>query len=262
MKRNVSKWAPLCALIGISLALISCAKKDANSSLPSPSSNYASVTTGFAPVVMVVLPNGAGICTGTFVSPKAVLTAAHCTQRSGRYSVVSSFGTFSTYTVENYGGPADVGDENDISFLIFDDAVASSSQVYGVGDSVSSGDTLRLVGFGCNNLNSRTGAGVKRTGTNVVSSIGEFVEFLTPSNTQASFRGILGAENRAGSCFGDSGGPALKAVGDSYVVVGVTHAGGTLGDNIISQYSNATSSANRNFLAEINGDYSLGISGI
>ncbi|WP_396133675.1 trypsin-like serine protease, partial [Chamaesiphon sp. OTE_75_metabat_556] len=45
---------------------------------------------------------------------------------------------------------------------------------------------------------------------------------------------------RAGSCFGDSGGPALQANGDSQNVVGVTHAGGTMGSNIVSEYSDLT----------------------
>src|SRR3989338_8573424 len=131
MKRNVSRWAPLCALIGISLALISCAKQTGDG-LPAASSNYASITTGYSPVAMVVLPNGAGICTGTFISTKAVLTAAHCAKENGRYSVVSSFGTFSTYT-HPYMGPGVVDDPNDIAVLVFDTDVADASQIYGIG---------------------------------------------------------------------------------------------------------------------------------
>ena len=100
--------------------------------------------------------------------------------------------------------------------MIFGNSVASRSlgQVYGVGSEVQTGETLRLVGFGCDNIETRDGSGVKRTGTNVVANIDDFVEFVTPedattgSASQESQK-ILGPDNRAGSCFGDSGGPAL-----------------------------------------------------
>src|SRR5687767_10661950 len=118
MKRHVGKWAQFCVLIGTSLALIACGKKSENSysgaGLPNPSASVVSATTGYSPVVMVVLPGGSGLCTGTFISKKAVLTASHCVSSSGRYSVVSSFGTFYTYTAERLG-PGIVEDPSDIA---------------------------------------------------------------------------------------------------------------------------------------------------
>lgn len=259
MKRYVCAWAPVCALIGLSLALISCGKLESGVDLPAPSATLSSVTSGYEPVVMVVLPGGSGICSGTFISTRAVLTAAHCTQNAGTYTVTGSLGTFSTSTRVNYGGAADVNDTHDISVLIFSTDVVSASQVYGIESSVSSGDTLRLVGYGCSNLSRRTGAGVKRTGTNVVYSLGSYIEFLTPVTNGV---GILGADNRAGSCFGDSGGPALDESSGSPKVAGVTHAGGYYGSDILSQYIDLTKSEHRNFLATVATNYSLTISGI
>lgn len=254
----VGSWARLVALVIVSLSLIACQKQEGDG-LPEASSVVASVTAEFPGVVLVSLPGGNGICTGTVVSTKAVLTAAHCTKTAGRYSVIGNFGTKTTYDVVSYG-PGVVDDPNDIAILMFADNTFDSSIVVKIGDSVSAGDTLRLVGFGCNDLNTRKGAGVKRTGTNVVADIEEYVEFITPAGS--SSRGILGASNRAGSCFGDSGGPALKQVGNELKVVAVTHAGGQSGSNIISQYVNVGSrNDNRNFIASANTQYNLGIAG-
>jgi hypothetical protein len=234
----------------------------------------AGVTTGYKPVAMVVLPGGSGICTGTIVGYHAVLTAAHCAKTNGTYSVITSFGTFSTTFHPSFGAGV-VDDPNDIAILswkssagVADDTmknamIAAGINPYAIGNSVHSGDTLRLVGYGCTNLTTRVGAGVKRTGTNVVSNVSEYIEFLTPQSSVAGFvTGILGSDNRAGSCFGDSGGPALATAGSSYEVIGVTHAGGTWGSDIISEYIDMSRSDNRSWVASVATTYSLTIPGI
>ena len=157
-------------------------------------------------------------------------------------------------------GSGSVDDPHDIGFLIFEPNTAKPEQIHRIGDRATAGDVLRLVGLGCNNLETRRGSGVKRTGTNVLAGVDDYLNFLTPRNYA---RGILGPSNRAGSCFGDSGGPAFADVGGALVVVGVTHAGGYMGDNLISQYVNvATRSDNRNWLRSQNSQHQLGIEGL
>lgn len=262
--KYVGSFARLIALSIVSLSLISCQKMDGvrnlrATDLPQASSYNVAITSDFPGVVSVSLPSG-GLCTGTIISPKAVLTAAHCTQGSGQYSVKGSFGTVRTSVVENFG-PGEVEDPNDISILVFPANTFPQNSIINIADSARIGETARLVGFGCNNIDTRTGAGVKRTGTNVIADVYDYVEFYTPA-TSSNSRGIIGPQNRAGSCFGDSGGPALKEVSGELRLIAVTHAGGQVGNTIVSQYTDvANRSDNRGFIARVNQDYNLGVNG-
>src|SRR5262249_20656049 len=152
--RHVGRSALYCAFIVFSLALIGCGKQGYNTDgLPAPSGRLAIQTHDYPGVVMVILPGGTGLCTGTFISERAVLTAAHCPLEAGEYDVIADWGTFATQTVVKLG-PGVVNDPNDIAILIFDTNVASRNlnQVIDIDDQVSTGDTLRLVGFGCTNI--------------------------------------------------------------------------------------------------------------
>ena len=76
---------------------------------------------------------------------------------------------FSTANVANFG-PGSSEDPNDISVLYFDENVVKrmgavgDERVVKIGSSISRGDTLRLVGFGCDNLVTHDGAGVNVPG--------------------------------------------------------------------------------------------------
>lgn len=249
----------------MSLALISCSKSAQDQDLPTPAGEVSIVDAGaFPPVVMVILPGGTGMCSGTFISPNTVLTASHCAQTSGTYQIQTSFGNFTTSTKYTFG-PGQVDDPNDIALLVFSSDIASPSagQVYDLGNQVSEGETLQLVGFGCDNISTRAGAGTERTGTNVVSSLDTYINFLTPATVDNGGEAILGPGNRAGSCFGDSGGPALAETANGFTIVGVTHAGGTDGSNLLSEYINvATNTDNTGWLSEKNTSLSLGIQGL
>lgn len=260
--RHVSTWVRSLALFSLGILLISCQKRlDLEAGLPIPSQyNVNSIADSeFPGVVLVVNPSGS-ICSGTIVSRSAVLTAAHCTLAEGSYLVKGGFGkTVSTSTRENFG-PGIVDDPNDLSVLVFPADTFKSEHVFSIGSSVRTGDTATLVGYGCNNVYTNRGAGVKRMGTNQVASLNEYVEFYTPA-TSSNYRGIIGPDNRAGSCPGDSGGPAFKEVDGQYEIVAVTHAGGVWGRTIISQYVDLTRNDNRGFISRVNSEHSLGIQG-
>ena len=259
MLRYVGRFVRLFALIIISLSLVACGKAKSNLSLPDPSGSMIEVTQAYSGVGMVVLPEGGGICTGTVVSEKVVLTAAHCVLRAGRYAFRTSEGTYYTYN-RLVMGSGSVDDPHDIALLVFDSEIGSEAEIHSFDDRVVLGDTLRLVGLGCSNLETRRGAGTKRTGTNVVAEINDYINFLTP---RSYARGILGPSNRAGSCFGDSGGPAFSESNGELKIVGVTHAGGYSGDDLVSEYINvANHSANRKWLRQQNETYRLGMRGI
>lgn len=259
----VCRLALLCAVLVLVIWSAGCSKKlNGVDGLPEPNRQFSQVTGDFPSVAKVILPKGQGLCSGTFISERVVLTASHCTLSNGAYTVVTSFGTFTTSNRQNFG-PGVVDDPNDISILYFDRDIASvaDGEIMQVGDSTKSGDHVRVIGFGCNDIDTRRGSGVKRTGTNVVFNISDYIELITPSNG-TSVRGILGPENRAGSCFGDSGGPVAKTGPDGKLaLVGVAHAGGTYQGDLISEYADITRSDNRNFLSEVNRTLQLKIRG-
>src|SRR3989338_6768304 len=159
-------------LIIVVLAILSgCGGIQQGNSTEAPSRNLSSVTDGYHAVVMVVLPARSGICSGTIISPWAVLTAAHCTKTPGQYAVYADLGdgtqVFTTSTVAALGR-GEVDDPNDISVLLFDQAVApqDSTYAYAIGSEIHKGDTVHLVGYGCTSVESRSGAGFKRAGQN------------------------------------------------------------------------------------------------
>jgi hypothetical protein len=239
--------------------LFGCGKPSATETSTAPQVEAVTDPSQYVPAVMVVMPGGAGICTGTFISPKAVVTASHCTQMNGTYRIISGFGSFLSNTHVNLG-PGVVEDPEDISVLVLSEAYAkrAAGQVSVIGSEAVPGERIQIVGYGCNSLTTRRGAGVKRAGTNTVASVGEYVELNTPFSVDEpeDQRNILGPKDRAGSCFGDSGGPMFRA---DNVLVGVTHAGGTTSTRIISQYLNIQRPSIQSFLRTVDSDYNLGI---
>jgi len=227
--------------------------------LEAPSNRSLIVTADYPAVVMVVMPLGRGVCTGTFISPNAVLTAAHCTQSHGTYTVVTSFGHFQTSTLKNLG-PGALNDPQDVSLLVFDEDIANprKGQVISLADTPNPAEKVRLVGFGCSDFESRLGTGIKRTGTNQVLRIGEYVELYTPKTTTQN-KGLIGSDNRTGTCFGDSGGPLLRYSDGKWGVTAISHSGGKDEDGYLSAFVNLNLPTNSEFLREASEVFSLGL---
>lgn len=241
---------------------VACGQSSENDLLNAASANAVTETREYPAVGLVVMPGGNGICTGTFISPRAVLTAAHCTPLAGTYGVYTAFGNFFT-TTKRVLGPGTVDDPSDLALLLFNHDVADPSLGYvvAVGSQPRAGDEIKIVGYGCNDLDTKLGTGKKRAGTNHISAIDDYLNLLTtPLETVRAAKAakfILGPENQAGSCNGDSGGPMLQIQDDAWKITGVTHAGGYRGSLIASQYVNLNRSSNLNFLQDADRDFSL-----
>lgn len=266
MGNTILKLEFLLGLLFFAAALNGCGTPYEVDDLEAPSLESIVNTSAYPPVVKVIMPGGLGLCSGTFVSSRAVLTAAHCTLASGNYTVISTFGTYTTNVIERLGSGT-VGDVNDLSVLILstDAADKTLGQVYPVSMlNPTYREKVRLVGFGCNDIDTRRGAGTKRTGTNQVARVSSYVELVTPVKGPETLRlaknsrSLVGPENRAGSCFGDSGGPMLRSLGrDKFAIIGVSHGGSWSDEMIVSLYSNTVRTENQQFLSSVNDRYDL-----
>ena len=236
---------------------------------PATSGSDVKVTNGrevaesdFPSVVLLYMPDITSICTGTFVNNAQVVTAGHCVEGldsenpnmvivrevDGKLTAVAKAIRYQRNP--NYN--IDLGvNPNDLSVVTFPANTApATTRVTTV--TPRAGDAFTIVGFG-NNENfinesgelDGSGAGVKRAGSNRVSSVsGGFI----------SFTGVPGAgQARAGqqvsSGAGDSGGPLFI----NGRLAGVTSGGGlrqtSSGPVAQSFYVDLTSSASRAFLS-------------
>lgn len=229
----------------------------------SPSNRTLVVTSDYSAVVMVVLPRGQGICTGTFISPTTIVTAAHCTQVNGTYTIAASFGTFHTSSRRNFG-PGEAEDPEDLALLVLSAPVARAQlgQVIAIGSQLELAEKVRLVGFGCTDFELRRGAGVKRTGTNTVSQVGDYIELFSPKiadTSSAASKALIGSETQTGTCFGDSGGPLLQWRSGVWGVAAISHGGGKLRGGYVSAFVNLNRPANMEFLRAADAELDLGI---
>ncbi|MBI1862201.1 MAG: trypsin-like serine protease [Deltaproteobacteria bacterium] len=243
-------------LIPIGL-LISCGQSSVRFS-EEASSTEAAETNGYPSVVRVIVPDGSGLCTGTFISPRAVLTASHCTTQIGTYRILADWGaTFTTREVVKLGNGS-VSDKSDLALLLFDSNKADpkANQVTPISSNVAVGDKVTLVGYGCNNVNTMAGIDIKRSGRNQVYQKGDYIQLATPLKAHTAQK-ILGPDNLSGTCFGDSGGPLLKANTQGNWVVGVTHAGSWNTQVLFSLYTDISRSENWTFLENTENSYGL-----
>lgn len=256
----------LCVLMVLALLLSACGKRDDELlGLPDADSEFAFLTDAFPAVVAVYGVGGRGLCTGTVLSDKAVLTAHHCAKENGTYHVRGPGGMITASTVVRGPGDASVDDKSDIAILITDESATniSNGEKIKIARGIAHRQLLRLVGWGCgsdmDSFQTKRGSNKKREGTTYAIHVdGDFIETYTPKNGSANSRGLWGPKNYTALCNGDSGGPALVEDGGEWAVGATAHAGGD-DDYFISQFVNLNLSENRGWLEQVNRDHNLGI---
>ncbi len=242
----------------------------------SDSASESKVTNGreideatYPSVVLLVmnLPEGQAICTGTFVNDSQVITAGHCveglTAAAPEMYVVSKKienGAEKFYAVAKaisykrnpkYNISLGVS-PYDMSVVTFPANSAPATSRFAT-SAPRSGDSLTIVGYG-NNVNSfdangqltGEGAGAKRFGSNTVGSVtGGFINFDGIAEADGRTAGTL-----VSSGSGDSGGPLFV----NGKLAGITSGGGLRSSAdgsyyATSKYVDVNSSISRSFLA-------------
>jgi secreted trypsin-like serine protease len=173
-------------------------------------------------------------CTGTLISPKVFLTAAHCDQGVSRVAVTFD-STYVAATGTTHWGtwqadPAythSQSDPHDLAVVVLDRAVKGIAPArlprLGSLDGLRVGDGITSVGYGAQSVTMGPGgatfhyADIRYVATGSVNA-------LTPSWIRASMNPATGD---GGTCYGDSGGPNFLGAGatETNIVAGTTITG-------------------------------------
>lgn len=177
-------------------------------------------------------------CTGTFVSPTTIITAAHCADHGFTYNGVR---TRSFESMPEHHGVAWSFPE-DVRVLVFPQPVAPAWIPIATSP-VQIGDKITVAGYGIYDLTSGKGDGSFRLGVNKITALESDGQiFLTQGTESETIYGQEGQHSAIGS--GDSGGPVLR----DGQLVGVIAGSVDLGDVRKSVFVNLTNPKIRDFL--------------
>lgn len=221
----------MCSLFAFSMA--ACAAEQADLADPAgyeavstyEQSIIGGTTDSGDPSVVAIFAHAPGatsgsLCTGTVISARAVLTAAHCVDPR----VVGSGQVFEVLTGTTLAGPSlavastafdpafdvnNLGAGHDVAVVRLAADTTLAPIPYNRSHTLSNA-RVRLVGYGTN-THSNTGAGTKRQTTTTIVAANDLLVQIGTSNRQ--------------TCHGDSGGPAFQTLNGVQTLIGVTSFG-------------------------------------
>ena len=200
----------LVALLSSAVAVVGCEPNefvsDELGSISAPLLGGAVAEPGEDPAVVALANSFGPFCTGTLITPRAVLTAAHCIDQfdpaNPQLGIFFGSDINDGTRVSVIGGQVRPGWDgmvgfdkpNDIGLLLLKQARDPSLPLPMNRRAPVMGEDYRHVGFGVYD-NAEPADGLKRQGTVTVSGVGEGI--IESGNAQISI------------CFGDSGGPGF-----------------------------------------------------